>query len=97
MANKRIPIVNQVSAVMHPGAPTMNMIDVLNVSLCKARGISFLLTQHRKPELVDETCMGFALWALDDFLADARVAADALQDENSALAGRLHESEEERK
>lgn len=54
--------------------------DVMEKSLCKARGILFVMSQVREPELESEQEQGWAIWAAQDLLQDAHDAFHKAQD-----------------
>lgn len=54
--------------------------DVMEKSLCKARGILFVMSQVGEAELEDEEKQGWAIWAVSDLLADAHDAMHKAQE-----------------
>jgi hypothetical protein len=69
-----------------PTAPAMfGNLDaqrcIIDQSLSKAAGVMFVLAELQKRgggELTSQELEGFALWAVEDFINDARTAVDRL-------------------
>lgn len=58
--------------------------DRLDVALSQARGMAFVINQARHGQIQSEELTGYALWALEDLLAQAAQAFEEirLQSEN---------------